>query len=119
MISEKMIDMIEKNGWSCFDNTGNYVELNKYSPLGEDFIITVKAKDDNEFAIDLVKLYNDFDPDEHAARWIEEKMDGSDPCLVNCSVLDLAKDAIDIKNMLKKLAGEVSVFDLLTIGDKK
>ena len=54
----------------------------------------------------------DFDPDDHAAMWIEArgKVNG-----VPESVIDIAKDALDIENMLCDLANSVCSADMVVM----
>lgn len=65
MISEKMLDALNDNGWHpSVDNDS--IELEWYSPAGEDFLLSLDAKDDDDFLSQLYDAYIDFDPEQHA-----------------------------------------------------
>ncbi|MCR2050922.1 hypothetical protein NSB25_27250 [Acetatifactor muris] len=88
------------NGWYC--NKRNYVELEKYSPAGEDFSIIIDFDMDDpvgSFLDNLKEYSDDFDVDEHVERWMPER--GKDGC--PSSIKDLVEDAEDIKNMIIEL----------------
>lgn len=77
-----------------------YCEIENWSPLGEDLVETVwfDGSLDN-FVYGLFELYNNFDPDEHAALYVNSRGKNGVPE----SVIDLAKDALDIEEMLEAL----------------
>lgn len=82
----------------CFFLYNGRVELEKYSPAGEDFLMCVEVEN---FPESVREYANDFDADEHAAMWIEArgKVNG-----VPDSIRELIKDAEAIQKMLNKLA---------------
>lgn len=98
-LEQKYIDILEQNDWSISYYTDDgRVELETYSPLGEDFLIIVKVENFPE----AVREYaNDFDANEHAAMWIEArgKINGAPE-----SIRELIDDAEAIQDMLNKLA---------------
>ena len=102
---DNLLERAEKIDWSYTISTEdkrNYVELYKYSPLGEDFSVIIDFDTDNPeetFLINLGKCYFDFDPDKHAAMWISYRGEKGVPD----SIRDLIKDAEDIKDMLRLL----------------
>lgn len=99
MLSQNYIDILEENDWSissyCDDGK---VELEKYSPLGEDFIMYVDVVN---FPDSVREYAKDFDPDEHAAMWISSRGIANG---VPESVKDLIEDAYAIKQMIYELA---------------
>lgn len=98
-LEQKYIDILEENGWSVFSYTDDgRVELQKYSPAGEDFSIIVEVED---FPNAMRDCAMDFDVDEHAEMWIEArgKVNG-----VPDSIRELIDDAEEIQEMLNELA---------------
>lgn len=88
------------NGWHC--NERNYVELEKYSPAGEDFIMIIDFDMDdpiNSFLDDLREYSENFDIDEHVEMWIPERGKGGCPG----SISELVEDAEAIKDMIVEL----------------
>lgn len=100
-LPEHIEDAVEEQGWSVSYDDDDCVELEKHSPLGEDFIMTVEVED---FERKLREYCVSFDADEHAAMWVEARgrVNG-----VPESVIDLARDAIDIQEMLDDLLDAV------------
>lgn len=99
MLSQNYIDILKENDWSICSYTGDGgVELEKYSPLGEDFLMYVEVVN---FPDSVREYANDFDPDEHASMWINARgtVNG-----VPESVKDLIEDAYAIKQMIYELA---------------
>jgi len=89
-----------RNGWHCEGR--NYVELEKYSPAGEDFgmIIDFDMKDPvGSFLEDLEEYAENFDMDEHAELWIPRRGERGCPS----SISELIQDAKDIKKMILEL----------------
>lgn len=97
-MNERYREICERLDWNYMDCGDGNIELEKYSPAGEDFIITVGA----ENFVDNVKEYAaSFDQEEHIEMWIEarrNKVRGVP------SIKELVKDAEDIDAMLKELA---------------
>ena len=98
-LEQRYIDILKENDWSICSYTGDGgVELEKYSPLGEDFLMYVEVVN---FPDSVREYANDFDPDEHASMWINARgtVNG-----VPESVKDLIEDAYAIKQMIYELA---------------
>ena len=98
-LDQKYVDILEENDWSIssYMDDGR-VELQKYSPAGEDFLMCVEVEN---FPESVREYANDFDADEHAAMWIEArgKVNG-----VPDSIRALIEDAEAIQEMLNELA---------------
>lgn len=91
-------EILERLGWSYTDDGDGNIELEKYSPAGEDFIITVGA----ENFVENVKEYAaHFDQEEHIEMWVEARRNkvAGVP-----SIKELVEDAEAIDRMLKELA---------------
>lgn len=102
----------ESNFGGWHQNERNYVELRKYSPLGEDFSMIIDF--DKEYVIDsflenLKEYESDFDSEEHAEMWIEGRGKNGVPN----SIRDLLDDAEAIKEMIfelwDRLSDEISI----------
>lgn len=88
------------NRWHCEER--NYVELEKYSPAGEDFGMIIDFNMDNpidSFMDDLKKYSEDFDIDEHVEMWLPSRGEGGCPG----SISELLEDAEAIRDMIVEL----------------
>lgn len=98
-IKEQYLDVLEKYGWAVSSYTDDdRVELEKYSPAGEDFSICVRVEN---FPDAVMEYYENFDVDEHIEMWVEARQNGVSGIP---SVRRLAIDAEQIDEMLKELA---------------
>lgn len=98
-LEQKYIDILEQNDWSISSYTDDgRVDLETYSPLGENFLMCVEVEN---FPESVREYANDFDADEHAEMWIEArgKVNG-----VPDSIRELIEDAEAIQKMLNELA---------------
>lgn len=97
-LEQKYIDILEENDWivSSYTDDGR-VELEKYSPAGEDFLMCVEVEN---FPKSVREYANDFDCDEHAGMWLEARgrVEG-----VLESTRELIDDAEAIQKMLYEL----------------
>lgn len=71
MFSNALLNAIQEKGWSYsidFDNDTNPIglELETWSPAGEDFLIYLYGSNDDEILHSLCEYAEDFDPEEHA-----------------------------------------------------
>lgn len=97
-MNEKYREICERLDWSITEDSDGSIELEKYSPAGEDFIITVGAEN---FVNNVKEYAASFDQDEHIEMWISARRNGT--CGVP-SARELVKDAEAIDAMLKELA---------------
>lgn len=103
------LKLAEDLGWSYnVSDTPNgrgevCVELEKYSPQGQDFIATIWFENENEhnFIKALREYWQDYDPDEEACKWIGE--DGHGKNGAPYSIRELLDDMEDCKGMLREL----------------
>lgn len=103
---ENFLAKAKELGWSYilykeYDGR-TYAEMEKYSPLGEDFGMIIHFSEENPadtFMNDLKGYYYDFDPEEHAEMWIENRGKNGTPD----SIRDLLDDAKDIEEMIGEL----------------
>lgn len=103
---ENLLDKAEELDWSYNlykeDDGRTYAEMEKYSPLGEDFSMIIDFSEENPadtFMNDLKGYYSGFDSEEHAEMWIENRGKNGTPD----SIRDLLDDAKDIKEMIGEL----------------
>ena len=88
------------NGWHCDER--NYVELEKYSPAGEDFSMIIDFDIDdpiNSFLENLREYSEAFDIDEHVEMWLPSRGKGGCPE----SISELVEDAENIQDMIVEL----------------
>ena len=103
------LKLAEDLGWSYnVSDTPNErgevcIELEKYSPQGQDFIATIWFENENEhnFIKALREYWQDYDPDEEACKWIGE--DGHGKNGAPYSIRELLDDMEDCKGMLREL----------------
>lgn len=89
--------LCEKLDWNIYEYDNN-IELEKFSPAGEDFFFCVNKKD---FIENVCRYAEDFDADEHAEMWIANMHSTRG---VPQSIRALIDDADAIKEMLVELA---------------
>lgn len=102
-LDQKHVDILESLDWTINGYTDDgWVEIEKYSPAGEEFIICVDVAD---FPKSVFEYAENFDVDEHIAMWIEAKQNGirSVP-----STRELVHDAEEIEKMLQELSDALS-----------
>lgn len=109
-MNERYREVCENLDWSVTDTGDGNIELEKYSPAGEDFTITVGA----EKFVDNVKAYAaSFDPEEHVEMWILARRSGTRNVPSSCA---LVEDAKAIDKMLQKLAQALFAAELEMFG---
>lgn len=98
-LEQKYIDILKENDWSISSYTDDgKVEVQKYSPAGEDFLMCVEVEN---FPESVRVCANNFDADEHATMRIETR--GRVGGVPN-SIRELIDDAEAIQEMLNELA---------------
>lgn len=109
---QRLLDKAEDLDWSCSvyvepgRNSRTYVEMEKYSPAGEDFSMVIDFDADDQAASFLRKLWNytdNFDVDEHVEMWLPSMGEGGCPSTIK----ELLKDAEAIARMIKDLHKEL------------
>lgn len=115
-LSKRIEEVLEKFDFSLcgeilerYNEKGKYdIELETYSPEGEDVIVSLIYDGTEEgFIAAFVEYANDFDAEEHAEMWIENRGKNGIPE----SIKDLLNDAEWIKNMLLKVADKLNNLD--------
>lgn len=101
-IIKEYLDILEKREWSVSGYTDDgRVELEWWSPAGEDFLVCVNVEN---FPDEILDYSDDFDPDEHIEMWVEARANGRQDVP---GARRLAKDAEDIQKELDELAFEL------------
>lgn len=85
-------------GWSWHECDDGSIELENWSPAGEDIIVTLPGKD---IVREMSRYSADFDVDEHVEPLVEVRGTNGVPD----SILVLVQDALEIEKMLDDLDG--------------
>ena len=96
-MNRKVRRICENLDWSIHEYEKD-VELEKFSPAGEDFFFCVDKKN---FINNVIEYAEDFDADDHAEMWVENRHTVNG---VPQSIRTLIDDADAIKKMLLELA---------------
>ncbi len=108
-MNEKYREICESLDWSVTSDGDGNIELEKYSPAGEDFILCVTE----ENFVENVKEYAaHFNADEHAEMWISKRGKGGVPS----SIREILEDAQAIDDMLRELACALFEAELEVVG---
>ncbi len=113
-VSKKIIEALEANDWSLsevYEQDGKYyVEIENYSPAGENIIETVWFDGTSKgFVQGLEELAESFDADEHAELWVDKRGKNGVPETIR----ELIDDADAIQEMLNEAAEKVKAAVLL------
>lgn len=101
MISQKILDALADNNWKPYiDTDDSSIELEWYSPAGEDFMLSFNVKNNDDFLSQLFDAYMNFDTEQHAIE--NYGMSGAPGLRV------LLDDADAIEGELQRLWGELS-----------
>ena len=106
-LEAKVIELLGDSYKLSFDD-GNSLELEFWSPAGEDMPITLSGDNLRELVKDAEKQWEDFDADDHAAQIYHAKHYGSDEMKrfyagAPDSLEDLVEDAKAIKATYKDI----------------
>lgn len=96
-MTERQRDICESLDWRIHECEDGNIELENYSPQGEDLIFTVYV--DEDFLEGIWRLAEEFDIDEHAELWIDQRGKNGVPG----SISEILHDAEDIQGMLHEL----------------
>ena len=114
---KKLLEVAEELDWICNvcaeeNPKRNYIEMQKYSPAGEDFYIIVDFNDENpikSFLENLEECCEYFDPDEHAEMWVGSRGKNGVPNTIR----ELIDDADAIKEMIGELCRVLKIADMV------
>jgi hypothetical protein len=100
-MNEKFREVCENLDWTIHEYEDGSVELEKYSPAGEDFTFGVSS---DRFVEEVKEYAAYFDADEHVELWVDSRGKKGVPS----SVRELVEDAEAIDKMLKELAAALA-----------
>lgn len=105
-LTKKQQEIIESLDWGVLDYSDDgRVELENYSPAGEDLIFDFNVEN---FAESVAETAANFDIDEHIEMWVEARQNGVSGVP---SVRELVHDAEEIDKMLQELAAKLASED--------
>jgi len=120
ILGNEIVDILEHNDMTVTSvyqrlmergGDGSYnFELEFFSPEGEDIVFDISAFGKEDFVTEFRKYAEDFDPDEHAALWIENRGQRGCPD----SITALIADARAIGEILKQTADNLEGLDTAT-----
>ena len=96
MLSEKIINIIDKNDITITESGENEYLLEWYSNAGEDMCEYVEGENDEDFVYHFFKLADNFDADDHAEMWVSERRKNGVPF----NIRELIDDADDIQKFM-------------------
>lgn len=97
-MTEAQRDICERLDWRVLESEDE-IELEKWSPAGEDFIVSITDLENIPNAV--WEYANDFDPEEHIEMWILARRSGVRGVP---AASELVEDAGAIRDMLLELA---------------
>ena len=115
-LSKRIEELLERHDFSVcgeisertYNNDGYDVELETYSPEGEDVIVSLTYDGTEEDFIRQFRSYAEgFDAEEHAEMWIESRGKNGVPD----SIKDILEDAEWIKSTIEEVADDLENFD--------
>lgn len=95
---QKLVEIAEKLDWNV-SLSDDQIELESYSPAGEDLVFYIENND--HLGKQIFEYADNFDEDEHIEMWLEAKKNGTSGVP---SARELVHDAEDIQKMLDELA---------------
>ena len=101
-LDQRYIDVLERLEWRIVGYYDDTVEIENFSPAGEDLIIRFEVEN---FPDAVAQYAADFDPDEHIEMWIKARHAGWGGIP---SARELARDADKIDKMLEELANALA-----------
>jgi hypothetical protein len=102
-LKDKYREVLENRDWSITGESAEDVELEWYSPAGEDFTFCVEAEN---FPDAVAEYATDFDVDEHIEMWVIARQHGVNGVP---SVRELVCDAEKISAELQELAAALAM----------
>ena len=101
---EKLIKILEKNGWEVTQFDDGNIDIEQYSNLGEDLIEEIECKNEEEFIKEFENIVENFDIDEHVELYIHSRGRHGVP---NCTVQELLDDAKEIKQLYERTLNDI------------
>ena len=105
---KKIIEVAEMLDWKVTEDNGEF-ELEKYSPAGQDFIISISADTLEEFTKELSDRYDNFDCSEEAYKWLDESGHGKNGAPYDMK--DVYEDMEECEQMLNELVEHIQCIE--------
>lgn len=106
---QKLLDRAEELEWCVQQECGNVYLFSKFSPLGQDFNISVDTEDDpNLFLHNLDQTYLNFDVSEETYYWLDSSGHGKNGAPYDMK--DLYEDMEACEAMIMSLHAELETF---------
>lgn len=103
-LTEREQEILEDQGWRLLEvgeqDGCPYVEIENWSPAGEDLPETIWIEEGDTFASAARKWADSFDKDDHVELWVESRGERGVPS----SIRELVDDADEIQQMFNELA---------------
>ena len=100
----KITKTVEKLDWSISIDDKDF-DFKKYSPAGQDFIVSISADNLEELSEKLREKFNNFDCSEEAYLWLDDSGHGKNGAPYDMK--DLYEDMESCEEMLRELAEAV------------
>ena len=117
-LNKKIIEVLENNEFWVHEvekqDNGYYVEISQYTPLGEDWWVTIWFDGtDEDFITQVEQRFLGFDVDEEVEIWVENRGKNGVPSSIRALVEDaewkentLCALSDDLNNIYEELLGE-------------
>lgn len=106
---EKLIKILEKNGWEVTQFDDGSIDIEQYSNLGEYLTEEIECKNAEEFIKEFENIVENFDIDEHVELYIHSRGRHGVP---NCTVQELLDDAKEIKQLYEKTLKDITKMEV-------
>lgn len=101
-IPQNLIDLLEEEDYSVYDDDSGYVQISKYSTAGQDWSTDIAlGKDINEFADNIYSAYESYDPEYEASLWIGDDGHGKNGAPYH--IKDIVEDMEECEGFIRRL----------------
>lgn len=101
-IPQNLIDLLEEEDYSVYDDDSGYVEISKYSTAGQDWSTNIVLGEDiNEFADNIYSTYESYDPEYEASLWIGDDGHGKNGAPYH--IKDIVEDMEECEGFIRRL----------------
>ena len=101
-IPQNLIDLLEEEDYSVYDDDSGYVEISKYSTAGQDWSTDIALGEDiNEFANNIYSAYESYDPEYEASFWIGDDGHGKNGAPYH--IKDIIEDMEECEGFIRRL----------------
>lgn len=101
-IPQNLIDLLEEEDYSVYDDNSGYVQISKYSTAGQDWSTDIALGEDiNEFADNIYSSYESYDPEYEASLWIGDDGHGKNGAPYH--IKDIIEDMEECEGFIRRL----------------